>query len=397
VNDTLGHVAGDELLRVVAGRLSGAIRPGDVVARLGGDEFAVLLNGLIDPDHGFAIAERVVKVLSERLEIGQTWAHVGASVGLTMLGADSTVDTLMREADVAMYVAKGRGKDRVERYDAGLDDTAIARQALRVELDGAADRRELVVDYQPVVDLDTGAFVGLEALVRWEHPTLGLLAPSAFIDLAEESGAIISIGAWVLETATRQLRTWQRRYQRPDLWMSVNVSVCQLQEPGFAEHVKHILKASGVQPATFVVEVTESVLADPMGGAAAALAALRQVGVRVALDDFGTGYSSIGYLRQLPVDVVKVDRSFVSGTDSGGEGNVLLEAIVGMAQRLGLAIIPEGIEEPDQLERLRAMGCHIGQGFLMSRPVSPDAINALLAEPPVPLGVPSLQVALVGG
>jgi EAL domain-containing protein (putative c-di-GMP-specific phosphodiesterase class I) len=291
----------------------------------------------------------------------------------------------MREADMAMYSAKGNGKNRVERYNAGLDDLALARQLLKVEVGTAADRGELAVDYQPMVDLETGMLVGLEALVRWQHPTRGLLPPSAFIDVAEETGAIINIGAFVLETAARQLLRWQRRYGLPGLWLSVNVSVCELDLPGFADNVQNVLCATGLDPACLVLEVTETVLADPDGGAAAALAAVRRTGVRVALDDFGSGYSSIAYLRQLPVDILKIDRSFLAGTYAGGPGNILLEAIVAMTMRLGLEVIPEGIEELDQMSRLRAMGCRIGQGFLLARPVSADAIDALLASPmPLP-------------
>ena len=314
VNDTLGHAAGDHLLRVVAGRLTEAVRPGDVVARLGGDEFALLLDGFANPDDAFTLAEHVVAVLAEPVEIGGRRVHVGASVGLARRNHNSTLESLMREADVAMYAAKGLGKNRVERYDAALDDMAIARHMLRADVAAAADRGELVVDYQPVIHLETGTLMGLEALVRWQHPTRGLLPPSEFIDLAEETGAIISLGAWVMETAARQLKRWQRRYGLPDLWMSVNVSVCQLDVPDFADEVISMLSTSGLDPASVVLEITESVLADPKGGAPSALAALRRTGLRVALDDFGTGYSSIGYLRQLPVDILKIDQSFVANT-----------------------------------------------------------------------------------
>jgi EAL domain-containing protein (putative c-di-GMP-specific phosphodiesterase class I) len=319
--------------------------------------------------------------------IGDGRVQVGASVGMAMRREDSTVDALMRDADVAMYAAKAKGKNRVEHYDADLQDLAVERQALRAELDGAVERDELVVEYQPVVDLETGTLAGLEALVRWQHATRGLLPPLTFIDLAEETGAIIGIGASVMETAARQLRLWQHRYNLPKLWMSVNVSVRQLDVPEFADDVTNILRATGIDPTTFVLEVTESVLADPDGEAAASLAALRGSRVRVALDDFGTGYSSIGYLRRLPVDILKIDRSFVSGPSAGaGVDDVLLEAIVAMGQTLRLDVIPEGIETLDQLVRLRAAGCKVGQGFLFSRPVSAQAIEVLLAAP-IPLPV----------
>ena len=387
VNDNLGHAAGDELLSATAKRLDATIRPGDLVARLGGDEFAVLLEGIPDADTAFAVAERIVAAVGKPAVIGDDRVEVGASVGMAMRAADSTLDALMRDADAAMYAAKAKGKNRIERFDAGLHHLAVERQALRNELDGAVERGELVVEYQPVVDLDTGGIVGLEALVRWQHVTRGLLPPSAFISLAEETGAIIGIGASVMETAARQLRQWQLRYTLPTLWMSVNVSVRQLDASEFADTVTEILRVTAIDPTTLVLEVTESVLADPGGGAAATLSAIRGSRVRVALDDFGTGHSSISYLRRLPVDILKIDRSFVSGPlAETGVDDVLLEAVVAMGQTLRLDVIPEGIEELDQLERLRAAGCKAGQGFLFSRPVSALAIEVLLAAPiPAPV------------
>jgi diguanylate cyclase (GGDEF)-like protein len=391
VNDTLGHAAGDALLRVVSTRLSEAVRAGDLVARLGGDEFALLLDGLPDAEYACAVATRVVAILAEPVRLGDTVAHVGASVGLAMRRPGSTPVGLMREADVAMYAAKGKGKNRVERYDAGLDEAAIARTVLKADLGGAAARGELVLDYQPVVDLNTGLLVGVEALVRWQHPTRGLLPPSEFIDAAEQTGDIIGIGAHVLQTAASQLQLWQRRYGLPNLWLSVNVSVCELEKGDFADDVKRSLRAVKLDPSCLVVEVTETILAGPGGGVAPALEALRLAGVRVALDDFGTGFSSIGYLRLLPVDILKIDRSFVAGTHADGQANALLEAIVAMAERLGLEVIPEGIEEADQMTRLRAMGCRIGQGFLLSRPVSAAAIDLILAE-----ALPLVHIGLLG-
>jgi diguanylate cyclase (GGDEF)-like protein len=381
VNDTLGHAAGDELLCVVATRLHDAVRPGDMVARLGGDEFAILLDGVPDQVVALGVAQRTVAALAAPVEVAGTWVHVGASAGLAMRNDGSDPEGLMREADVAMYTAKGRGKNRVEFYDATLEDATIDHNALKADLADAAGRGELVVDYQPIIDLTTGRFTGVEALVRWQHPTRGLLAPYAFIELAEETGAIVGIGAWVLETAARQVQGWQSRYGLPDLQLSVNVSVCQLDDPGFADQVGDLLRRTGLDPGSLIVEVTESVLADPAGGAARSLETLRRLGVLVALDDFGTGYSSIGYLRQLPLDILKIDRSFISGEQANRPGDVLLEAIVGLAQRLGLDVIPEGIEEPDQLARLQALGCRTGQGFLLSRPVSAAGINRLLATP----------------
>ncbi|MDQ1498099.1 MAG: hypothetical protein QOI86_1439 [Actinomycetota bacterium] len=391
VNDTLGHAAGDELLSVVAARLETTVRPGDLVARLGGDEFALLLDGVPDPAAALAVAERTVTALATPVEIDGTWVHVGASVGLAMRHHDSDPESLMREADVAMYTAKGRGKNRVEQYDAVLDEAVVEHNELKADVAGAASRGELVLDYQPIVNLETGAFVGVEALVRWQHPTRGLLPPFAFIALAEETGAIVDIGAWVLETAARQLQSWRRQYSLSALWLSVNVSVRQLDDPGFAALVGGVLQRTGLDPASLVLEVTESVLADPAGGAAGALETLRRLKVRVALDDFGAGYSSIGYLRQLPLDILKIDRSFVSGEHANRPGDVLLDAIVGLADRLGLDVIPEGIEEHDQLARLQALGCRTGQGFLLSRPMPAAAIDQLLATPPLALELANIE------
>jgi diguanylate cyclase (GGDEF)-like protein len=396
VNDTLGHAAGDELLSVVAARLETTVRPGDLVARLGGDEFALLLDGVPDPAVALAVAERTVTALAAPVEINGTWVHVGASVGLAMRHDDSDPESFMREADVAMYTAKGRGKNRVEQYDAVLDEAVVEHNELKADMAGAAGRGEFVLDYQPIVDLATGTFAGVEALVRWQHPTRGLLPPFAFIDLAEETGAIVGIGAWVLETAARQVQSWRRRYGLAALWISVNVSVRQLDDPGFAALVGDVLQRTGLDPARLVLEVTESVLADPAGGAAGALERLRQLGVRVALDDFGAGYSSIGYLRQLPVDILKIDRSFVSGEHANRPGDVLLDALVGLADRLGLDVIPEGIEEHDQLIRLQALGCRTGQGFLLSRPMPAAAIDQLLAAPEPLLGLELANTAPSG-
>ncbi|MBI5090364.1 MAG: diguanylate cyclase, partial [Actinobacteria bacterium] len=291
VNDTLGHAAGDELLCEAARRLSTAVRPGDLVARLGGDEFAMLLEGLDSPREAVEIGQRVLDAFTLPVAVGSSSVRVEASIGLAHRRSNSTAAQLMHDADVAMYSAKANGKNRVEEYDAVLDDLTKARLELRSDIVDAVERRELVVEYQPVIDLDTGLVKGAEALVRWQHPARGLLAPAAFIELAEETGAIFDIGAWVLSTAARQLQAWQRRFDLPHLWVSVNVSMRQLDGPGFAAEVTEVLAATGLDPTTLVIEVTESVLADPDGAAAVALVAVRARGVRVALGDFGTGYS----------------------------------------------------------------------------------------------------------
>ncbi len=305
--------------------------------------------------------------------------HVGASIGVALRQDGTDGDSLVRQADVAMYTAKVNGKNRVEFYDAAIDHALSDYHALNGDIVGAAERRELVIDYQPVIDLATGAVTGAEALVRWQHPTRGLLMPSTFIAIAEENGAIVDIGMWVLQAACAQMQAWQHRHVRPDLFLSVNVSVRQLEQPGFADQVKDVLIQTTLAADRLVVEVTESVLADPAGGAATALAALRAIGVRVALDDFGTGYSSMSYLSQLPVDILKIDRSFVTaGASAGSQPEAVLAAIIGLADRLGFDVIPEGIEDTAQLVRLQSLGCRAGQGFLLSRPLAPAAVDSLL-------------------
>lgn len=379
VNDSLGHAAGDELLRVAAARLGETVRPADLVARLGGDEFAVLLNGVHSPEAALLVAERAVAVLAAPVEIAGIRVHVGASVGLAIHQDGSDPDSLMREADVAMYAAKGQGKNRVERFDPTPNDIVVEHHALKAEVAHAVQRGELVLDYQPIVDLSSGALNGVEALVRWQHPTRGLLPPSAFIGLAEETGDIVAIGSWVLRTALIQMQDWQHRYGPSQLWLSVNVSIRQLEEDGFASLVREALHESGLEPRRLILEVTESVLANPDGGPAASLETMRHAGIRVALADFGTGDSSISYLRQLPVDVLKIDRSFVSGEQADQPGDGSLEAIIGLAWRLRLDVIPKGIETSNQLARLQTLGCQLGQGFLMSRPVSAAIIDGYLS------------------
>ncbi len=381
VNDLLGHAAGDELLRVAATRMEHVIRPGDLVARLGGDEFAVLLDGVPDGAAACRLAERAVEALAQPIEVAGQTVLVGASVGVALRQGDSTLETLMQEADMAMYAAKGLGKGRVEAYDGVLREAALEQHRVRAELGLAVANQELILEYQPVLKLDSGHLVGVEALVRWQHPTRGLLPPSAFIPIAESNGAITEIGAWVLDTAVRQLAIWQRRYVRPDLAMAVNVSARQLESPDFVSAVRSIVIGVGVDPSTLVLEVTESVLIEDTTRAARSLGELRSFGARVAIDDFGTGYSSIGYLSRLPVDILKIDRSLVSGLQTDPAA-MLLEAVVVLGRNLGLEVIPEGIEHPEDLSRLRSLGCSVGQGFLLSRPVPAGAIENWLAGPP---------------
>lgn len=379
VNDTHGHAAGDALLEVAAQRLRQVVRSEDLVARLGGDEFAMLFRGPEAVAHALTVGKRAVDAFAEPVEVNGTSVHVGASVGLATSCDGGDLDRVMREADVAMYTAKRLGKSRFARYDRDLHDTVTERLSLTADVKDAAGRGELAIDYQPVVDLTTGSVLGVEALVRWRHPTRGLLPPSAFIGLAEGAGVMAAIGSWVLETGARDLCEWQRRHDLSELSLHVNVSVRELEDPAFANHVADILGHAGLDPRSLVIEAPESVFADPAGRAATTLVALRSIGARVALDDFGTGYSCLANLRTLPVDVIKIDRSFISGEAGEGRDEVIVEVILDLGRRLGLDTVAKGIEQVDQLLALQNMGCRSGQGFLLSRPVPGSAIEELLA------------------
>ncbi|MCW2544986.1 MAG: domain S-box-containing protein/diguanylate cyclase protein [Frankiales bacterium] len=387
VNDLLGHGAGDELLRVVSTRLLQVVRPGDLVARLGGDEFAVHLDQVPSAREAYELAQRLVEALREPAVIMGQVVQVGASIGLAMVEPGAGLDEVLQEADMAMYSAKGQGKNRVECYDSSLHLAVVEHHGLKADVAHAVEREELVLDYQPVINLVTGELTGVEALVRWQHPTRGLLPPSAFIDLAEKTGAMSRIGLWVLEESVRQMDNWQRRYDLPDLVLAVNVSAVQLTDPGFVDAVAAVLATTHMRPSTLTLEVTESLLVDEHGPVPEALHALRVLGVRVAIDDFGTGYASIGHLKILPVDILKIDRSFVTSAREGVRGEALLGALIEMAVHLGFDVIPEGIELAEDLRRLQFMGCSSGQGFLLSRPVGVEEIDAWLASPARPLAL----------
>jgi diguanylate cyclase (GGDEF)-like protein len=356
VNDSLGHGTGDELLTIVGRRLRNVVRAGDVVARLGGDEFAVLACGLDDRD---AFVERLFGALAEPVALSGKQLHLRASVGVADAGAD-----LLRNADLAMYAAKAAGSNRCALFSEDMHVEALARLDRREQLERAIEREELVLHYQPIVALDGGAPVGFEALVRWQHPERGLLGPGEFIPLAEESGLIVPLGAWVLREACREAAAWPGAP-----YISVNVASAQLEQPGFEDDVAAALADSGLPAERLVIEVTERSLVGAAEGER--LQALRRLGVRLAIDDFGTGYSSLDYLRRFPMDVLKIDRSF---TRSAVAGDPLLRAIVAMGQSLGLVLVPEGIEDAEQGAALRALGCELGQGFHYGRPAPPTSI-----------------------
>jgi diguanylate cyclase (GGDEF)-like protein/PAS domain S-box-containing protein len=382
VNDSLGHAAGDELLAAVAARLQTCVRPGDSVARLGGDEFAVLLVEDRDDRAADVVASRALEAFRAPFDLDGRQVVVSASIGIaTGSPVDATADTLLRDADAAMYAAKWSGSARAQRFEPSMHARALERLELSGDLRLALGRDELVVHYQPVVDLGTGEVEGIEALIRWDHPTRGLVPPISFVPLAEELGLIIPIGRWVLETACRQAARWiETGVLAPGVAVCVNVSARQLHDDALVQHVADALAVSGLDPASLVLEITETALVQDVEVASVRLAALKALGVRVAIDDFGAGYSSLDYLRRFPVDVLKIDKSFVDGVATGEQGRALVQAIVDLGTSLRLLLVAEGIEEEDQLAELQATGCTSGQGYLFARPADAASLEAVLTS-----------------
>ena len=366
VNDSLGHSAGDRLLVAVADRLSGAMRPSDIVARFGGDEFTVLCPNVPTEETAEMIAERLIQATSRPVALVEGEVFVTASVGITLSGADSdTPETLLRNADAAMYRAKELGRDRSEVFDARAHHHAVDSLRTGNALHRAIERGELRLHYQPVFSLDAGELSGFEALIRWDHPERGLVSPMEFIPLAEETGLIVPLGSWALTEACRQLKAWHAaNADGHRLTMSVNLSPRQLAEPSLPNEVARILHESDVPPECVWLEITESTLMRDVESAMSALGALRALGLHLAVDDFGSGYSSLAYLERLPVEVLKVDRSFVQGVGQRADSTAIATAIVSLSRALGLHSVAEGIETTLQLDELRAVGCEMGQGFL---------------------------------
>jgi diguanylate cyclase (GGDEF)-like protein/PAS domain S-box-containing protein len=376
VNDSLGHLAGDALLQAVALRLTGALRPGDTIARLGGDEFAVLFEEAGAAVSAADVAERVIAALQEPFNLDGREVFVTASIGI---GVGEDAEELLRSADVAMYRAKASGKAQYVVYAPKMDDDLVGRLELVADLRRACVEDEFVLHYQPIVELESRRVVGVEALVRWQHPTRGLLQPADFVGLAEETGQIVDIGRWVLEQACRQAASW-RSQLGCDLSVSVNVSARQIRPSGLVDDVQSALAASGLAPAALTVEITESALVRGREEMTAILESVTGTGVRLALDDFGTGYSSLSLLRDLPVRTVKIDRSFVHTIDAGPAQRAFVQAIVDLAEALQLTVVAEGIERPIQAAALLRIGCVLGQGFHFARPLPADALGRMLEQ-----------------
>jgi diguanylate cyclase (GGDEF)-like protein/PAS domain S-box-containing protein len=384
VNDSLGHVTGDELLGGIAGRLQGCVRTGDTVARLGGDEFAILLEDVNAPEETTEVAERIAAALRAPFHLDGKDVFVGTSVGIALSVADMDgALEILRNADVAMYTAKARGKGRHATFEPGMHAAVVRRLELEADLRRAIERGEFVVHYQPLVELRTGQLTAVEALVRWYHPQRGLVSPSEFIPIAEETGVIVPLVRWVLLRACQDARRWQGQYpDRAPGMVNVNISARQLQEPGLVQDVAEALRESGLAPHHLVLEITESALMHDAAVAVGWLNELKKLGVQLAIDDFGTGYSSLSYLRQFPIDTLKIDKSFVDGMGQDGERSALAGAIIDLGRTLGLKTVAEGIEQPSQLAELEALGCDIGQGYHFARPLERQALEAFLEELP---------------
>ncbi|MFC7527250.1 putative bifunctional diguanylate cyclase/phosphodiesterase [Actinoplanes sp. GCM10030250] len=377
VNDTLGHAIGDQLLIAVAGRIAGALRADDTAARLGGDEFAALVENVNDPGAVEETANRIFAALAAPIDTDAKPLYAAASIGITTTPEANDADELLRQADLALYVAKGAGKNQWRRYQQHLHDDMVARLELRSALDHAVNEGHFLLHYQPIMDMAAGTAVGFEALVRWHHPRQGIITPDQFIEVAEESGLIVPMGRWVLEEALRTVAEWRRILspgQAP--YMSVNVSVRQIREANFVDQVRTALQHTGVPPQSLMLEITETMLVKDDERIWADLATLRDMGIRIAIDDFGTGYSSLGYLRQRPIDIVKIDKTFIDDMVASQQALALVSGIVSLAQSLGLTVVAEGIEDPANRDLLVRMSCPLGQGFLFSSPLGPTEVLA---------------------
>ncbi len=383
VNDSQGHDVGDKLLVEVGKRLKACARASDVVARLGGDEFAVLLEDGVNEARAKGTARRLLEELMAPFEVGGRELFIGASVGIAFNTDEAAQpDTLIRNADTAMYAAKATGKGRFEVFQPLMHRRAREQFEVQSDLQHAMGRGEFVLHYQPIVDVPTQAILGMEALIRWEHPTRGMLPPLEFIPTAEDIGLIVPLGRWVLMEACRQTAQWRARYPAAsDLYVSVNLSTRQLLEPDLVAQVEDVLNVTGLEPSALMLEITEGSLMQGVAETAVKLRDLKDLGVRLAVDDFGTGSSSLGYLRRFPIDVLKIDKSFVDEiTTEGPDGPALVRAIIDLAKNLHLATVAEGIELNEQLAELRAAGCGSGQGYLFARPLRSEAMASLLED-----------------
>jgi diguanylate cyclase (GGDEF)-like protein/PAS domain S-box-containing protein len=393
VNDGLGHAAGDEVLVTVARRLTQCVRPGDTVARLGGDEFAVLLDDSDDSTSDTTVAERIQELLRHPILVVGQELFANASIGLARAEVGSLdAEELLRNADVAMYMAKGKGKSQVATFHPQMHAETRERITLANELRRAVSLEQFSLRFQPLVDLKTRRIIGMEALVRWQHPTRGLVSPVDFIPMAEATGAIVPLGRWIIEQALDAvvvMHAAQGPTERP-VSVTINLSPRQFQEPTIVDEIAELVKAAGVEPWTIVLELTETILLEDINAAIDTMGALKALGVRLALDDFGTGYSSLSYLRRLPIDILKIDKSFVDSLTTP-EGVGMVQSILRLGDTFRVATLAEGIETEEQLEQLRQLGCTYGQGYLFARPLRKAEVRNLLTAQAA-TGTPTLNV-----
>jgi diguanylate cyclase (GGDEF)-like protein/PAS domain S-box-containing protein len=382
VNDSLGHAVGDRMLVAIGERLGRAAPPGTTVSRFGGDEFTVLLEGVANPVDATHVAEELLRALGTPFVLGGQEVFASASLGIALGDGHEAPDELLRNADAALSRAKARGKNRYEVFDRAMHAEAMERLRLETDLRRALERGELRLAYQPIIQLQEGRLSGFEALLRWEHPERGMVAPAAFIPLAEETGQIVAVGRWVLEEACRTLAAWNRLWPERGLTMSVNLSARQFSQGGLAEFVLQTMEGQGISPPSIHLEITESILLEHAEPAGTELRRLRELGVGLSMDDFGTGYSSLGYLHRFALDELKIDRTFVGRMESDARSAQLVEAIVALAQTLGVRVVAEGVERVTQMESLRVLGCEYAQGFYFAQPLFPaDAVRLLEQDP----------------
>jgi diguanylate cyclase (GGDEF)-like protein/PAS domain S-box-containing protein len=390
VNDSLGHMVGDQLLIGIARRLEYCLRPGDTIARLGGDEFTILLEDIGDGTDVTPVAERIQKELSSPFSLGGREVFTTVSMGIALSSKEyGRPEDILRDADTAMYRAKSLGKARHETFDVGMHSQAIKLLQLETDLRHALERQEFLVVYQPIMSLETGALRGFEALIRWHHPERGLISPMDFIPVAEETGMIVQIGEWVLREACQQMQRWQSVFPTdPPIFICVNLSVKQFSQQDLIERVAAILKETKLPPTSLKLEITESAVMENVETAINMLKQLRASGVQLAMDDFGTGYSSLSYLHRFPINTLKIDRSFITRMVENNENAEIVRTISGLAKNLGMDVVAEGVETRDQLEILRALGCKYGQGYFFSKPLDTQSAEAFICE----TYSPSLQV-----
>lgn len=381
INDSLGHTHGDLLLVAFAERLERTLRPVDTLARFGGDEFAILLSGMSDATDAVRVAKRIQDELSQPFVLDKNSAFATASIGIALSSSGyDRPDDILRDADIAMYRAKENGKARYELFDHGMHARAVSRLQLESDLRHAIEQKEFCVYYQPIICLQTGRLSGFEALVRWNHPRLGIISPADFIPVAEETGLIVPIGQWVLNEACARVRQWQLESpSHRSLSLSVNLSARQVAQPDLLEQIKEALAASKLSPHCLKLEITESVVMENAEAAALMFKQLRSQGVQLSIDDFGTGYSSLSYLHRFPLNYLKIDRSFVMRLTTDND-NAIVRTISTLARNLGMEVIAEGVETEEQYQQLKMLGCEYGQGFLFSRPVDNAGVAHLLAQ-----------------